>query len=412
MYEARQNKATAPHIISKRPTVPLKSINDYRRNNLLQLMKLKELPINKITLYIPLLWDQSKIKRFLQHYAEEEILDLKKIPELIDRFEESGVIQEGLKDLAKESKDFDEKNIPQYDGPEIPMIIHRFWSGGPMNKEVVTRLLSEKTENPNIKMILWHSEMLENKMKIGESDIRTRNEQREELKKAGFDIKKIEELVKSKSILSKIFAPKTDDLQIQFNDWDNLTFQAAEKKENIAYLSDIARLMYLYEYGGHHMDVDIGMGKMFKFRKHPYKHGSSKHPDIPLLGGLLRDKTTTFLEDNTPPVFKALEFVQNNFGSIFSKDNDSSRYFKLLLKQAEAGAATNSLIATHSKNKLLEQGLTRILNQSKENLGPGMGAANDYLNDRTNVDVIPYTIPEYLFELQHYTSESDNLFDS
>lgn len=402
MYEAKQRKEKSSHIIPKYPKMPLKSITDCRGNNFLQLMKLKETPYNKILLRMPLLWDLNIINRFLEHYADEDILDISEIDELVKRFEEGGIIQEGLKDLKKD--------IPQYDGPEIPMIIHRFWSGGSMSDEVVTRLISERKRNSSVAMKLWHSTKLEEKMRIGEDDIIKREKQRQQLKDAGFQVSSIESLIKKEIILINLFSKKGINPMLSNDTWDKLTSKAAEKKENIAYLSDIARLIYLYACGGHHMDVDIGMGKMFQTRKQAYRHGSAEHPDIPLLGGLLRDKTTV-LDDDTP-VFKALEFVQNELGSIFSAGNISSDYFKLLLKQSEAGAATNSLIATHPKNKLIAKGLVRLLSNSENDLGPGMGAANDYLNDETKVDVIPYTIPEYLLELQHYTEESDNLFDS
>lgn len=401
MYEARQNKATAPHIISKQPTEPLKSINDYRRNNLLQLMKLKELPLNKITLYIPLLWDQSKFDRFLQHYAEEEILDFKKISELINRFEESGVIQEGLKDLAKESKDFDEENIPQYDGPEIPMIIHRFWSGGPMNDEVVSRLLFEKKRNPQIDMILWYSKKLEDKFNITEDDKTKREQQRKQLGSSGFRVKTMEELL-------ELFKYETDDPHVSDDTWNEFTDEAAKNKEKIAFLSDISRLMYLYIYGGHHMDIDVGMGKMFQNRKHPYQHGSVEHPDTPLLGGLLRDSDTQIGKDKK--VVDVLELVQENFDSIFEDKINPS--FKELLEHAANSVSFNSLIATHDKNPLFRQAINHFIKESTliKEMVSGMNVIRDYLpNDQT---LYPLIIPEYLFDLKHYTEESDNRYDN
>ena len=396
MYEAKQqNKDKISHVISRQPKVALKSINDCRQNNLLQLMKLKEIPLDDILLYIPLLWDDSKIDRFYEHYAEEEISNLEQISMLVKRFEESGVIQEGLKDSGK--------TVPKYDGSVIPKIIHRFWSGGPMNDDVLTRLISEKKENPDIRMILWYSKDLEDKMIMKrKNEVTIRNEQRKQLKNAGFEVKKIEELVGLK-LFSKNIVPERE--------WDLFTTEAAKDTKNIAYLSDIARLMYLYKYGGHHMDVDIGMGKMFKFHKQEYRHGSKEHDDIPLLGGLLRDQYTE-LPDARTPVYKALEVVQNNFGSIFSKNRIESDYFKLLLQQAEASAATNSLIATHPNNELIKKALIYLLKKMQQGLCTGMAAANVYLSDCARTDVFSYIIPEYLFELQHYTEESDRTYDS
>lgn len=270
-----------------------------------------------------------------------------------------------------------------------------------MNDEVVSRLQFEKKRNPQINMILWYSKELEDKFNITEDDKTKREQQREQLKSSGFHLKTMEELL-------ELFKYEKDDSHMLDNNWNEFTDEAAKNKEKIAFLSDISRLMYLYIYGGHHMDIDIGMGEMFQNRKLPYKHGSKDYPNIPLLGGLLRDNMTDM--GNNKNVSNSLKLVQNNFNSIFI-DYTINQTFKDLLEHAEYnGVSFNSLIATVPQNPLIKAAISKFIRQSENgDMVSGMNVKTEYLPNDSSLYTL--TIPEYLFELEHYTKESDNRYD-
>lgn len=365
----------------------------------IQLKKLKECSYDELSIFFPLLWNEKKVEIFLEFYSDEEVgaPDVEKMTRLTQQFDKRGLIQIGVSDLGKEG--------PQYDGPEIPMIVHRFWSGGPMSDEVFVRLIKEKEKNPDIKMKLWFSSMLEGNMsKLNPLDVRMREEQRKVLRHVGFETKEIESLITDYSFIPSISG-------VTKEAWKQKTLAAARNPKDIAYLSDIARLIYLYAEGGHHMDVDIGMGDMFTHHQGPYHHGSEDQPDLPLFGALLRDKSTmTEVSGVSLPTHKVIEDVQDNLDQVF--DPDIYPEFRALIRTAEGSAATNSLIATHPRNQRFLKGIQRLM--AFDGLGPGMAANNDLVEARdlaTLERITPLTIPEYLFKLQHHTDESERRYD-
>src|SRR5262249_48647490 len=74
--------------------------------------------------------------------------------------------------------------------------------------------------------------------------------------------------------------------------WDKKTFKKVAKAaasnfpnsyKGLTHLSDVARLLYLYHQGGHHFDVDMGLGRMDTGRR--YHHNDPKGL-VPLFGAV------------------------------------------------------------------------------------------------------------------------------
>ena len=208
----------------------------------------------------------------------------------------------------------------------IPQEIHRFWSGGKLSDAAmqVLRESAEKTQGTKWSNTLWYSDSLENAIEdddvngniISVEDRAVRAQQRGELIDLGYKVGPIEDLAlpdpveKSsfRSVLSKILGDtpplpppgsfyKKDFTTMAQKAVDKIKSGSSDRWDGIKHLSDIARLIYLQQIGGHHFDVDIGLGTMDLSRA--YYHNDDGQ--VPLFGSV----TAT----STDPIARQLERI-------------------------------------------------------------------------------------------------------
>lgn len=313
------------------------------------------------------------------------------------------------------------------DGAAIPQHIHRFWSGGPLSREAMANLAesSGKTQDTDWQQTLWHSSTMERQFDeagvFGEEQQVYRDLQRETLAGLGYNLRSIEELLVENERPAKKLGPITLDRGVQrergsvtHQDMEVMSGKALAKHgrggddrwDGVKHLSDMARLIYLKEEGGHHLDVDMGLGAMDLSRG--YKHND---PDgrVPLMGSL----TATNDDHDVVPHLRRVAPETRDMSNLLTAQSAGV----LGTRAKEMSGMLNGQIASQPGTEHLTQAVeefraeavpgegelpsgmifNRTLLTGGEALdGPGMDRARGL------------TVPPYLLDLQHLTAESDN----
>ena len=315
------------------------------------------------------------------------------------------------------SDQFKVLNIPYQSGELIPTIIHRFWSGGPMNENTMNVLRdgATKVEGKQWSNRLWYSSTLENELysnkKITKEDSKKIKKQRDELTRLGYTVAPIENLA-SEIQKAEDVSPITPDQIKQF------AMSAAEirikggKKSNdgIKHLSDVARLMYGYHYGGHHFDTDMGLGSMSL--EHAYKHNDPQS-EIPLMGAV----------GVVPYDYERITGLKAGVSINLGTDEGKKAAASLINAAIDTSILLNGMFATRAKNPHIKEVLTalarnyegRSLSMPGTNLSPIMVYGKDIANDFTSTDrsegktaMRKMTVPPYILDVQAFTEESAN----
>ncbi|MCE3604291.1 DUF4157 domain-containing protein [Massilia sp. P8910] len=316
----------------------------------------------------------------------------------------------------------------------IPQSIHRFWSGGPLTDSALATLLESaaKTQHTPWTHTLWHSDAFEAGIRKPEpsawkfmgaerdaydadqAKILKRNQQRQQLRDAGYQTRAIEELVVNGNATSGV---TPQELGMASGMAANSVKQGGHDAWNdLKYFSDIARLMYLHAGGGHHMDVDIGLGDMDMERQ--YMHGDAAG-EVPLMGTLARDMSLGGGGQEVAPRLDRAKAYRSNPYSSGVSENEYDDDVTALGERAQAGAGMyNALIATRAGTGNVRAAVDRIMlsmRGARPALSTGMGANRELLGgdrasdghaDRLEAGYAQ-SVPPYLLRLQHLTDDSD-----
>ncbi|MFV8749342.1 hypothetical protein ACNOYE_02195 [Nannocystaceae bacterium ST9] len=296
---------------------------------------------------------------------------------------------------------------------EIPRIIHRFWTGGPLREPVFEALMREgqRAISRGWQCFLWHSSSVEELLdqsldtKIEEAnsfsilfwkdrpkspkDLRpVRVKQRKALEKIGYTILPIETLFKNPWSFK---LAKRAGAQAVLGNWDD-----------VKYFSDLARLAYLFKVGGFHMDVDIGLGDMDLDCR--YYHNDDEGC-IPLMGSLIRDLQDPLVED-----IRLVRAIRN---SIFVSFDDLRRYQaainRLVTQAKNAAGMLNALIASRQGTSHIQSAIHAYAQSGQ--LISGMTLARNLLFGKSregDLDLaLALTVPPYVLRLEPDTEESN-----
>ncbi len=306
----------------------------------------------------------------------------------------------------------------RHDQPEfpIPKQIHRFWTGGPLSESAMENLMDSaaKTEGTDWKHTLWYSSRIEKLMekqgRIKPQKLRERELQRQQLLGLGYDVRAIESLAKSGNFFSgyqNATSPVTSSELEGTADMAYKTFASGGGYDDIKYFSDIARLLYLHEIGGMHMDVDIGLGDMDLDTTY---HHQDPEGRVPLLGSLLRNS------DDKEPIAN-LNFLAELKQRGTIPNSAMAKYLEAvggLANQAKYGSGMyNALIASRPKNPNVANALAEFMRtvKTKKGLSTGMVFNKILLTGgRKGVDIeeaMSQSVPPYLLRLRHLTPDSD-----
>lgn len=296
--------------------------------------------------------------------------------------------------------------VGQNTGPEIPQHIHRFWTGGKISASAMTILIdSAKRAAPGWKHTLWHSTGIESELHTPPDDKEMLASQRAQLAELGYDIRPIEGLVNGPSgITADDMAEATGQAA------KRVRFGGEDRFDDVKYFSDLARLMYLHDIGGHHMDVDIGLGRMDT--SGPYRH-NDPNGQIPLLGTLARDNSDNDVISDLRNVNKLQD--RPNISGATDYLNSAER---LVGKAHNAGSMFNALIASQPGTENLKAGIAKLAaplrknNKMDRGLSSGMSVNSDLLlgphPDPERLEAAAaLSVPPYLLRLEHLTPESD-----
>ncbi|NHZ81655.1 DUF4157 domain-containing protein [Massilia sp. CCM 8695] len=316
----------------------------------------------------------------------------------------------------------------------IPRAIHRFWSGGPLTDSALATLLESaaKTHNTPWTHTLWHSDAFEAGIRKPEpsawkfmgaerdaydadqAKILKRNRQRQRLRDAGYQTRAIEELVANGNATSGVTA---QELGTASRIAANSVKQGGHDAWNdLKYFSDIARLMYLHAGGGHHMDVDIGLGDMDMERQYTHSDAAG---EVPLMGTLARDMSLGGGGQEVAPRLEHAKAYRDNPYSGGVSEDEYAQDVAALGERAQAGAGMyNALIATRAGTGNVRAAVDRIM-RSMRVAGPGLSTgmvanrellggdrASDGHADRLQAGYAQ-SVPPYLLRLQHLTDDSD-----
>lgn len=341
----------------------------------------------------------------------------------------------------------------------IPQKIHRFWSGRPMSKEALENLLesAQKTKNTNWEHNLWSSVWLETKMEceglISDDEREKRQEQLDALQKAGYKIRRIEELCEhlvpagseenksssaprpsasslvaelaslSRRIMSGFSSPSPAPVREEVQRTPGkLTLEDVRKMaelavdqlkpkdnpsyEGIKYMSDMARLMYLQAEGGHHFDVDMGLGSM-DFKRQ-YYHNDPEGL-VPLMGSVA-------VSASDQDTAEALDWLGTPATRNFDNPVIAASAAHVTEQAATSSAMLNGMIATRPDNPNVTCAIEQLRkwNIDEGVLSSGMGVSsrllygNVKLNDAELNKKMNLSVPPYLLDLKHLTTESEN----
>jgi hypothetical protein len=302
---------------------------------------------------------------------------------------------------------FKDQDIPYQEGDEIPKIIHRFWSGGPMS-EATMKVLREsagKTQGTGWQNRFWFSKTLEKHFEVDKAAKKKRKEQRKELKKLGYEVQSIEDLAKQiEKATGRNTGPKITKAGI--NEMGESAAGMANDKSNrkryegIKHLSDIARLMYGYQYGGHHFDTDMGLGNMDLTKAY---HHNDKLSQVPLMGAVAATS------DNYVRAVKA------DPGALDTRKNKDQATAKRLINQVPPSSRfLNGMFATAPKNKNILSALDAMTDEysKKDGIRHFQGTFLSEMmvsgKEAASKKELNMTIPPYLLDIEPITPESDN----
>lgn len=287
---------------------------------------------------------------------------------------------------------------PMGTGPAIPQIIHRFWTGGPMSDTAVKILIDsiKKTQGREWQHCLWYSSRIEEKIagKLGVEKIKRRDGQREALQAMGYRVEPIE----NQTVI------ETQDLETGA-DLASSTVLTGGGYDDVKYFSDLARLLYLQEHGGHHMDIDVGLGDMDLDA--PYHHNDPTG-NVPLLGSLARDPETS--PEIVTDLAKIDEFHARPRSGATTPEAFRETAGKLAERAGLGAGMFNALIASQAGTPNLAAAIDKLVaGVGKKELLTGMGANRQLLgvdeyhgfDEQANLSV-----PPYLLRLEHLTAES------
>lgn len=296
---------------------------------------------------------------------------------------------------------------------EIPRIIHRFWTGGPLRGPVLELLIRDgkRAMAKGWQCFLWYSSSVEEQLdhalqlKIDEAtsfslkfwesrpkppkDKRgLRHDQRQSLEKIGYTVIAIEKLFTQEWQIS---LAKRAGKRAMLGNWDD-----------VKYFSDLARLVYLCEVGGFHMDVDIGLGDMDLECR--YFHNDDAGC-VPLMGCVMRDLQDPLVEEirflrylRTRPVISIDELLHHR-----------AACQRLIDKAKNGSGMFNALIASRLGTSHLRSALRAYA--EKNDLISGMILARHLLfgDPRDgNLDLaMAQTVPPYVLRLEPDTEESN-----
>lgn len=298
----------------------------------------------------------------------------------------------------------------------IPQTIHRFWSGGAMSQEALHVLTDsiDKSEGSQFKHCIWHSSSLEQELKkrdlIQVEVIDTRETQRVVLRSYGYDTCDIDELFEpdpTQSTFDRLrkkplpkpkpgVLTKSELLKMVKAACDHLQKGGSDKWDGIKHFSDISRLIYLKEKGGHHFDVDFGLGNM-NFEQSYYHNDEGG--TVPLMGA-----TTSVSRDR---INEHLQVVHPSKPQDLSAQSYRDSVVQVAEQAMMMSGMLNGIIATSAQNPNVVEGIETLRTYVRSgDLSSGMVANRKLLGDTPNGSA--YTIPPYLIDLEHITAESDS----
>jgi hypothetical protein len=330
----------------------------------------------------------------------------------------------------------------------IPQRIHRFWTGGKLSPAAFEVLLESgaKTGGTGFTNHLWHSEAIEAEMThaglVSGEDVAERTRQRAILSASGYSIRSIESLAEADPAPLSFWQrmngeqprartrgrlTQSDMRTMAGNAVTHLTAERAAdqqritggadpahvartstKYDGIKHFADMARLMYLHQQGGHHFDVDMGLGDMDLHRS--YYHNDA-HGNVPLLGAL------TALP--VPEVANPLNILGRAEGRDLADPHTAAAGTTIAGRAHEMARALNGMIASRPGTANLTEAIEQLRHEAVGSegamatgmmvnptlvLGPGhhgLGVAEKQRN-------YAQTVPPYLFDLQHLTADSEN----
>jgi hypothetical protein len=316
---------------------------------------------------------------------------------------------------------FDELGIPYQLGQPIPTIIHRFWSGGPMNENTMNVLVESatKVKGKQWSNRLWYSATLENELYNNKQPATTKEqraklkEQRKQLEKLGFTVTPIEELA---SAIVKQCAIENIEPPVTLQQIEKFAKGAAAMRikggaksaDGIKHLSDVARLMYGYHHGGHHFDTDMGLGTMNL--DHAYKHNDPES-NVPLMGAV----------GVVPYDYEKITGLKPGEPIDVGTDEGKAAAAELIRVAPEVATTLNGMFATRAKNPHIKEALTAIgqlYDRSPTLATPGTNlsgimvygreiAANfDSPKSMAKTAMRKMTVPPYILDGEAFTAES------
>lgn len=300
----------------------------------------------------------------------------------------------------------------------IPQTIHRFWSGGAMSQEAMHVLLesTEKSKGSEFKHSIWHSSSLEKELMqrgvLPEEEFDKRDTQREILLAHGYEICDIDTLFKpdpKQSVFDRLInrpLPNPEPGVLSKSELNNMVRKAcdhlqkggSDKWDGIKHFSDISRLIYLKEKGGHHFDVDFGLGNM-SFEQSYYHN--DEDGTVPLLGAI-----TAVSRD---PINEHLQVVHPSNKQNLTDQSYLSSVSMVAGRAVEMSVMLNGIIATSAQNPNFIKGIELLrpdIASKNGELPTGMMANRVLIGE--NAKGSAYTVPPYLIDIEHITAESDS----
>ncbi|WP_437927505.1 RHS repeat-associated core domain-containing protein [Sorangium sp. So ce291] len=298
-------------------------------------------------------------------------------------------------DAGKEAQNIREKLGLSGDPPEtheIPKNIHRFWTGGPLSEDAMKRLVIDgKSASDNRwDLYLWHSKTVEEQLskKLSKEAIAERELQREVLAAKGYKIRAIEDIPEGGRPFTKAqveaAASRAAEGVLKEGDWDQ-----------VKHFSDLARLIYVREHGGFHMDVDIGLGDMDLSKTYYHNDPDGK---VPLTGTLARD--------SADPINEYINKLREGRERGQISEDEYNESLREVVDRAEVAALMyNALIASRPRTGNLDEAIRRFLVQFEDDGDVPTGM--DVQKHLVGVGDEKLSVPPYLTRLDHVTDESD-----
>lgn len=323
------------------------------------------------------------------------------------------------------------QGVDNPDGQPIPQVIHRFWSGKAMSDAARENLLesAQATKGTRFTQKLWHSDAVERQMQergmITAEETESRRVQRETLRAAGYELQAVESLAVEREITNPRmhkylgreaeYAPRVPgtltraEIEVMATKAVDSIQQGGEfRYDELKHLSDMARLMYLHKEGGHHFDVDMGLGDMDLDRR--YRH-TDPAGQVPLLGSLTNisnDGINVNLNRLRPSPERDLAASEDDVRAVATKASEMSTMLNGMIATRPGTANMADAIdflrtdAVHAGTDMIPSGMS-----ANRNLiyGQDRGSSLSQADQETRRK---YTVPPYLLDLQHITADSDN----